>query len=137
MGRWSVGLDADGPEGAANSPRHQGQSEISKDLDGCLYEEKLTGQAGYEARVFTNMRPLDEIWQRTYVDNRGLRIYLTGPRIQDGRIVLTGSMPAEKGTTQQVRETFEQTDATHFVERLERAQGAGWELILTATYTRQ
>lgn len=137
LGRWKVEVDGPGVLGAIISHRHPAESEISTDMDGCLTEEKLTGPLGYEARVFTNIRPLDEIWQRTYVDNRGLRIYLTGPRIQDGAIVLTGSMPKLGGGTQQVRATFKQADPTHFVQRWERAERHGWKPLVTATYTRR
>jgi hypothetical protein len=137
VGNWSVTLDGPGPIAAGISRRHPASSAISKDLDGCLYEEKLTGPLGYEARVFTNIRPIDEVWRRTYVDNHGLRVYLTGPRIQNGRIVLTGSMPKLGGGVQQVRATFEQTDANRFVQRWERASGGGWEALVTATYTRR
>ena len=137
VGQWNVELDGPGKAGAAASHRHRVQSNITTDLDGCLIEEKLTGPLGYEARVFTNIRPIDEIWRRTYVDNRGLRVYLTGPRIQDGKIVLSGTMPRLGGGPQQVRATFEQSGPNRFVQRWERAERSGWKALVTARYTRQ
>ena len=137
VGQWKIELDGPGALGAVFSHLRPTESDISTDIDGCLTEEKLTGPRGYEARVFTNIRPLDEIWQRTYVDNRGLRIYLTGPRIHDGKIVLTGTMPKPGGGTRQVRATFEQLGPNRFVQRWERAERQGWEPLVTATYTRR
>jgi hypothetical protein len=134
VGSWQVKLhDASDAELAGRTS----SSEISKDLDGCLYEEKLRGPDGYEARVFTNIRPIDEIWRRTYVDSRGLRVYLTGPRIKDGRIVLTGSMPKAGGGTQQVRAIIHQVRADRFVERWQVRSGSEWKPLATATYTRR
>ena len=138
VGDWSVEVDGPGQSGVQFSAHQPTESAITKDLDGCLYEEKLTGFQGYEARVFTNLRPIDEIWRRTYVDNRGLRIYVTGPRIQDGKITLSGSMPKAGGGTQDVRATFAAVDATHFTERWERATAdGGWEPLVTATYSKR
>jgi hypothetical protein len=41
------------------------------------------------------------------------------------------------GRLQDVRVTFQPADATHFVERWERATGSGWEGLVTATYSKQ
>ena len=136
VGEWNVEFDGPGM-GAAASHRHRVQSNITTDLDGCLIEEKLTGPQGYEARVFTNIRPIDEIWRRTYVDNQGLRVYLTGPRIHDGKIVLSGTMPKLGGGTRQVRATFEQVGPNRFVQRWTREDRHGWTTLVTARYTRR
>jgi hypothetical protein len=107
-------------------------------LDGCLLEERMTGPGGYEALVFLNIRALDEIWQRTYMDNRGLRIFLTGPRAQNGKTVLTGTMPAPGHRVEAVRATFESLDGDHFVERWERGGASGsWTPLFTASYERR
>ena len=138
VGEWSIETDGPGRSGVEFSEHHPIRSEITTDLGDCLYEEKLTGFQGYEARVFTNIRPIDEVWRRTYVDNRGLRIFLAGPRIQDGKITLTGTMPTTGGKADAVQVTFEPVDAEHFTERWERAaKHGGWEPLITATYTRQ
>jgi hypothetical protein len=138
VGQWTVETDGPGQSDVEFSAHHPVQSEITPELSGCLYEEKLTGFQGYEARVFTNIRPIDEIWRRTYVDNRGLRVFLSGPRIQEGTITLTGTMPRNGGKTDQVRVTFEPTDATHFTERWERAKSnGGWEELVAARYSKE
>jgi hypothetical protein len=46
-------------------------------------------------------------------------------------------MPKLGGGTQQVRATFEQVDATHFVQRWERSERGTWKPLLTATYSRR
>jgi hypothetical protein len=137
VGAWEVRVD--GP-GAANGAAHRPSllSDITHEMDGCLLEERITGPAGYEARVFLEIRPLDEIWQRTYMDNRGLRIFVTGPRMQNGKTVLTGTMPGPGHSVGPVRATFEQLDSNHFTERWERGgQGGTWTPLLTATYGRR
>jgi hypothetical protein len=136
VGQWIVTLDGHG-SAEARSAGGALRSDIRADLDGCLIEEKLTGPKGYEARVFTNLRAIDEIWRRTYQDNRGLRVYVTGPRIQDGKIILTGTMPGPGGRSVGARVTFQQT-AGGFTQRWERENPAGrWEELVTASYERQ
>jgi hypothetical protein len=136
VGAWQVELDGPGAEvAAAHTPPVL--SDITRELDGCLLQERLTGPAGYEALVFLNIRPLDEVWQRTYTDNRGLRIFLTGPRMQGGVTVLTGTMPAPGHGVQAVRATFQQLDADHFLERWEQGRGGAWIPLLTARYGRR
>ncbi len=136
-GAWDVRVDG---SGAAHAAEHRTplRSDITHEVDGCLLEETLTGAAGYRALVFLNIRPLDEIWQRTYIDNRGLRIFLTGPRMQNGRTVLTGTMPSPGRGSRPVRVTIEQTDADHFVERWEQSESDDtWSPLLTASYQRR
>jgi hypothetical protein len=135
IGQWTVTLDGHGAE--SRSAGGTLQSEISADLDGCLVEEKLTGPKGYEARVFTNIRPIDEVWRRTYEDNRGLRVYVTGPRLQNGKIILTGTMPGPGGRSVNARVTFERT-ADGFFQRWERENPAGqWGELVSAKYERR
>jgi hypothetical protein len=138
VGSWDVSLvRPDDAEGEA-SRRARLRSDITTDLEGCLTEERLTGPGGYEARVFLNIRPLDEIWQRTYVDNRGLRVYVTGPRLQQGQTVLKGTMPGANGQPRAVRVAIEQLDADTFVERWATADPSGeWHPLVTARYRRR
>ena len=137
VGTWQVRVAGPGAFHAA-AGQDPLASVITHEMDGCLLQERITGPGGYEALVFLNIRPLDEIWQRTYMDNRGLRIFLTGPREQGGRTVLTGSLPTGGHGTDPVRATFEQVDADHFVERWERGDRDGsWTPFLTATYERR
>jgi hypothetical protein len=137
VGSWDVSVVRPDDDGAEAAPRRL-RSEITTDLEGCLTEERLTGPGGFEARVFLDIRPLDEIWQRTYVDNRGLRIYLTGPRLQQGRTVLKGTMPGANGKPRAVRLAIEQLDADTFVERWATTQPSGeWRPLVTARYSRR
>jgi hypothetical protein len=129
VGTWEVSVDR--PD--AGSLR----SEIRHDLDGCLISERLSGPSDYQAMVFTNIRPIDEVWRRTYIDNRGLRIYLTGPRRQSGEITLSGTMPGPDRAPRAVRATFAAVGRDRFVERWEVGGPDDWAPLLTATYRRR
>ncbi|HYC31726.1 MAG TPA: hypothetical protein VEB59_05515, partial [Gemmatimonadales bacterium] len=67
LGEWTVA-----PEGAHRTVPAL-QSTISHDLSDCLIEERISGRAGYEARVFNTMRRRTGEWLRTFIDNRGIR----------------------------------------------------------------
>jgi hypothetical protein len=109
------------------------RSSIRRDMGGCLIEERLKGEHGYEARIFSSARRLTGVWYRTFVDNRGTRIFLTGSEV-DGRMVLTGTMPL-KGTSAKVRVTWKPADAG-FREVYERSKdgGATWERLFAVNY---
>jgi hypothetical protein len=131
LGRWQVALD--GP--LARDGDDDLRSTITTDLSGCLVEERLTGAHGYEARVFSTARRRTGLWYRTFVDNRGLRVFLTGKE-DAGRLVLTGSLPAGGAATVAVRAAWEQLSGGRFRERWEisRDGGTSWRRLLVATY---
>jgi hypothetical protein len=131
LGRWKVALD--GPLGRGGD--EDLRSTITTDLSGCLVEERLTGEHGYEARVFSSARRRSGQWYRTFVDNRGLRVFLTG-REEAGRLVLTGTLPAGGSAAADVRAGWDQLSGGRFRERWEisRDGGATWHRLLDATY---
>jgi hypothetical protein len=109
------------------------RSSITNDLSTCLIEERLTGDDGYEARIFSSARRITGVWYRTLVDNRGTRIFLTGSEV-DGRMVLTGTMPL-KGKLADVRVTW-QPVAGGFTEAYDTSKdgGATWKPLLVVRY---
>jgi len=126
VGEWDVRV---GDRGAT------ARSSVTLDQAGCLVEERLTATGGYEARVFSSVRFRDRLWQRTYVDNRGVRVFLSGIPAPEGPVVLAGSAPDGRGGTVRVRATFEPA-GTGFVQRWERsADGTAWVPLLEAAYT--
>jgi hypothetical protein len=130
LGRWHVRVGG----------HARAASEIVNDASGCLVEERLTGPAGYEARVFSGARTLDRLWQRTYVDNRGLRVFVQGRPDPTGAMVLTGTVPqAPGGGALDVRLRIEPVDASRHVQRWETSEdgGASWSPLVEATYTRR
>lgn len=134
LGSWNV--DVAGPHAAAGSPRLT--STISKDLGDCLIEERLSGRAGYEAIVFTTVRRALGEWVKTYVDNRGINVYLTG-RLTDGQMVLTGKVPSTGGSSKDARVTWVSNGPDSFVQRWETSSNGGttWAPLFVATYSRR
>jgi hypothetical protein len=130
LGRWSVQLS--GPLARGHGDL---RSSISTDLSACLLEERITGDDGYEARVFSSARRRTGQWYRTFIDNRGVRVFLTG-REEAGKVVLRGKVPAGGATSADVRVTWEQLNGGRFRQRWEltRDGGATWQGILDATY---
>jgi hypothetical protein len=113
------------------------QSTITKDLSGCLIEERLTGRNGYEAIVFTSVRRRLGIWVKTFVDNRGTSVFLKG-RETNGEMVLLGTAPVQGGS-KQVRVTWSDKTADRFVQLWETTAdgGATWRRLLKVRYTRR
>jgi hypothetical protein len=131
LGQWKV--DLSGPL-AEDDHGSNLRSTITTALSGCLLEEKLTGADGYEARVFSNGRRRTGQWFRTYVDNRGLRVFLTGQQ-ENGNMVLTGQLPTGTGAAD-VRVTWQQLANGRFRQnwQVTRDGGATWRSLLSATY---
>ena len=130
LGDWSV--DLDGPLGGGSGGL---RSSITTDLSGCLVEERLTGGHGYEARVFSSARRRSGQWFHTFVDNRGLRVFLTGQE-QGGTLVLDGKLPAGGALAADVRVTWQPLARGRFRQRweLSRDGGTTWRRLLDATY---
>ena len=110
------------------------RSSIAADVGGCLVEERLKGDHGYEAWVFTSVRRVSGIWYRTFMDNRGTRIFLTGTEV-NGRMVLTGTMPL-KGKVVDVRVTWEPAAGGGFSQAYETSKDGGttWKRLFAARY---
>ena len=126
-----------GPLGLGGGGRPELTSTITNDLNTCLLEERLAGRGGYEARVFTSARRITGQWFRTFVDNRGVRVFLTGTEVA-GKIVLSGSMPVGHGSLA-VRATWEPVGTGQFRQRWETSTNGGgtWKRLLEANYTRR
>jgi hypothetical protein len=133
LGRWSVQLS--GPLGRGHDDL---RSTIATDLSGCLLEERVTGDDGYEARIFSSARRRTGQWFRTFIDNRGLRVFLTGQQ-EAGKVVLRGKIPAGGPASNDVRVTWDQLSGGKFRQRWEitRDGGASWQGVLDATYRRR
>jgi len=130
LGDWDVRVA--GPEHATF------RSRITKELSDCLIEERIEGENGYEAIVFSSVRRRLGIWERTLVDNRGANAFLTGSSA-DGRLVLTGTAPSRHGSALDVRVIFTRKSDDRFEQRWERTPdgGATWHRLFVATYRRR
>ena len=70
LGEWKVR-----ERGGDGGPGH---ATFSKDLNGCLVEEHFTGPERYEGLSFNTFDVFTQKWARTYLDNEGRRLFLTG-----------------------------------------------------------
>ena len=132
LGEWSVA-----PKGEHRTVPAL-ESAIRHDLSDCLLEERLSGRAGYEAIVFTTMRRRTGEYLRTFMDNRGIRVFLSGVP-SAGALVLSGKMATAGGSVADVRATWEPVDADHFRQRYETSTdgGASWQTLLENEYSRR
>src|SRR5688500_18387522 len=93
LGRWTIspgrGEKTGMMQGAATAT-------FSADLDHCLIEEHLEGPAGYRGWSFAGYQPVLGVWKKTYADNHGHRLLLTGGPSGDA-VVLTGSRRTPDG----------------------------------------
>ena len=127
LGRWTLSPG----EGAKTGMRQGAASvEFTTDLDHCLIEEKLAGPGGYRGWSFAGYHPVLGVWKKTYVDNLGNRILLTGGPSGDA-VVLTGSRRTTSGEIQ-VRVRYTNAGEGRAVQRwdLSRDGGATWERAL-------
>lgn len=70
-----------------------GTSAVSTDLSGCLLEERFRTPRGYEAVAFATFDWWEQRWYRTYIDNRGEQVRLSGG-LEGNTMTLAG----EEGT---------------------------------------
>lgn len=79
-----------------------GTSTVSTDLSGCLLEERFRTPEGYEAVAFATFDWWEQRWHRTYIDNRGEQVRLSGG-FDGSSVTLTGeeSTPGESGSVLQ------------------------------------
>ena len=83
----------------------QGTATFSKDLNGCLVEERFVALGGYEGISYNTFDVYTQVWTRTYIDNRGQRLFMTGGLI-GSEMVLVGTKRATSGQELMVRVTW-------------------------------
>jgi hypothetical protein len=129
VGSWRV--QASGNTGA------QGTATFSKDMQGCLVEERFSGPGGYEGMSFNTFDAFTGKWIRTYVDTEGNRLVLSGD-LEDGSMVLAGKKKAT-GRDVGVRVTWKPDGAGRVRQRweLSRDGGTQWTTLRELVYTRQ
>ena len=130
LGAWDVHQ--------GNGEGAQGTASFSKDLTDCLIEEHFTGRGGYEGVSYNTFDVFTQRWLRTYVDNGGQRIYMTGGLV-NGRMVLVGTKNGSAGRSVSVRITWDPVEATRVVQRWEysRNDGESWQAGTEIVYTRR
>lgn len=134
LGDWRVS-PANAVEGAAHGPV---RARFNADLDHCLIEERVEGPGGYRAMSFSGFYPVTQTWYRTYVDNQGRRLLLSGRQSPSGKMVLSGSKSTPGGGTVLVRVTWEVVSSDHVIQRWEYSSdgGTSWPVEQTVELVR-
>ena len=105
-----------------------GTSTVSTDLSGCLLEERFRTPEGYEAVAFATFDWWEQRWYRTYIDNRGEQVRVSGG-LEGSVMTLTGEegTPGASGTVLQ-RVTIAPTPDGGVRQSIEvsRDGGASW-----------
>jgi hypothetical protein len=120
---------------ARRGARPVAHAAVTKDLNGCLVDLRLTTPRGYEAHSYLFFDFFVERWFRVFVDNRGHYLELSGPRGEDA-LVLTGTTADHGGHALTVRNSWTPTRAGGFTQTWEVSGdgGATWSAPVTVSF---
>ena len=126
LGDWSV---------SAMSGPHVGSSTVATDLNNCLIQEDFEGRNGYRSRSFLYFDFAAFMWYRTYADNLGNVVELSGSVDGSGRLVMTGEDERPDGNTFLVRVTLD-PEAGGVLQTWETSTDGGdtWKPTLSLLY---
>jgi hypothetical protein len=82
-----------------------GRSEVRSDLNGCLIQEDFETAKGYRSRSYLYFDFVVEQWFRTFADNLGTVIELSGA-LQGNAMIMTGEETGPGGQVRRVRVTI-------------------------------
>jgi hypothetical protein len=130
IGTWNVHQ--------GNGEGSQGTTTFSKDLTACLIEEHFEGPGGYEGVSYNTFDVFTQQWMRTYVDNDGQRIFMTGG-LQNGKMVFVGTKAGSAGRSIEVRITWDPVEPTRVIQRWEYSRDGGntWQGGTAIAFTKQ
>jgi hypothetical protein len=115
-----------------------GTSHIEKILGGCAIQEHWSGAGGGNGTSLNLYDAISRKWHQTYVDNGGLLLQLDGD-IAGGRMVLSGTLPAQQGGGTTMERISWMPLAGGAVRQLwERSAdgGATWSTVFDGRYSR-
>ncbi len=132
LGTWDVYTGRGTPHGQS-----QATVSFTTDLGGCLVEEHLDEQPDYSGWSFNSWSPVTGQWHRTYVDNAGHRIALSGG-VSGSAMVMRGTMASPSGPVL-VRVTWDPRSSTEVRQTWEfsRDDGASWPVQRELTYVKR
>ncbi len=132
LGEWRVRERQDGNAGI------EGHARFVKDLSGCLVEEQFSGPSQYEGRSYNTFDVFTQRWVRTFVDNGGRRLFLTGG-LDGTAMVLTGTRVVHGGRAVTIRVSWVPETADRVVQRWEYSRDGGttWKIGKAIVYSRQ
>jgi hypothetical protein len=130
VGTWDV------HQGNGNGS--QGTATFSKDLTNCLLEEHFEGPGGYEGMSFNTFDAFTQKWVRTWVDNDGQRILMTGS-LQNGAMVLHGTKNGSAERAIEVRITWTPVEPSRVTQLWEysRDGGESWQAGQQIVFTKR
>ena len=100
VGEW----DVFGPNG-----QKAGENTILKTMGGCVLHESYDAVSAYNGQSFNTYDPGRGVWHQTWVDNGGLLLRIEGG-LQDGSMVMEGTVVSATGTTANERITWSVID---------------------------
>ena len=134
VGDWAVmNGEANGRESAASGGAVT--STVTRELAGCLVEERVTGPGGYTGWAFNGWNQSEEIWVRTYVNNLGERTFLRGT-FDGTRMVLSGTRALADGRSSAVRVTWVPDGEHRVIETWEVSEDGGQTFTAAESITR-
>lgn len=123
----------------AENGRQIATSDVSLDLSGCLFEERIASPKGYASITFFHYDAVTDRWTRGTMDNLGQWQLMEGPVDHaGGPIVLEGTRPGPGGASMRLRLTIESLGADAMRQTLETSidDGATWSPGTTLRYAR-
>jgi hypothetical protein len=119
IGDWVITMGNANGQQEANG-NGSTQATVTRELRGCLIEEKIEGPGGYRGWSFNGYKAAANYnrWYRTYADNLGGRVFLAGSLV-NGAMVMTGHRSMADGARQDVRVTFTPDGSDRVIERWE------------------
>lgn len=128
VGEWDVHL------GDHAGPR-LGSLTVAKDVSDCLLESRFAGR-GYEGKAFAALHFPTRVWHRTWIDEDGVRVALTGELVGSS-MVFTGYRTLDHGASQRLRATWTPTTAEQISELWETSDddGVTWTVARQFTLT--
>lgn len=116
-----------------------GENRVEKILAGCVIQESWTGAQGSEGKSFNMYFQRDGQWHQTWVDNAGGRLDLTGGLDDEGRMVLSGTMPGREGGSvlHEISWTPQKDGTVVQHWRASKDRGKSWQDLFVGTYRRK
>jgi hypothetical protein len=129
IGSWKVAAEL-GPD--------LGTSEVRKDLEDCLIVEDFETSKGFKNRSFLYFDFVVEKWFRSYADNGGEHVELSGV-LEGGALVLRGEEVGSDGHEVELRVTLAPAGTGEVRQTFELSKdgGATWKEDVSLVYTRQ
>ena len=111
---------------------------VTRELAGCLIEERVDGPGGYRGWSFNGWNQSEDVWVRTYVNNLGERVFLRGT-LDGSRLVLSGTRALANGESMRVQMTWEAVTPDRVIETwaVSRDGGETYEVEKVVTRVRR